>query len=165
MAIALASLSVALVTAIFVAFQAHLARKHNRLSVRSHLGMEIWEASKERRFTSEMRLFNKGLGPAIIKSHKVFFDDRLIGDSSNISQCRFEFDNIGNQFHIKGLGSSVFPKNTAMMAGDTRRLVSIDIPISENFSPKPYEDLIVRFTQISNMNACMDGNTNSIPEI
>jgi len=146
MAVAIASLFVALVAALFVAYQAHLTRDHNRLSVRPHLGIEVDGDQKNGRFMTTMRLYNNGLGPAIIKSHRVFFDKILIGDDTNVSKCRQAFQKVREKEMKRGsTRSSVFSKGSALRHNEERILFGIEVDLFEGFIRKEYEQIVARF--------------------
>lgn len=90
MIVALASAFVALCTAAFTAYQAYLSRRHNHLSVRPHLAQSFTKTDVRADGTVpiRMRIYNNGLGPAIIKSYKVYFDGNFLGDADNNENMR-----------------------------------------------------------------------------
>lgn len=57
-------------------WQAHIARKHNKLSVRPHLC--TWRNSDDNKGSFQVLLMNNGLGPAFIESFDVYLDGELI---------------------------------------------------------------------------------------
>lgn len=66
---------VALFAMIATAWQASIARKHNKLSVTPHI--TIWKHEDLQTLTYKFELINNGVGPAVIKSIRIVVDGQL----------------------------------------------------------------------------------------
>lgn len=76
------SITIAICAIAVAVSETYLTRKHNRLSVRPSLHFDIMHSKGELRVSIK----NKGLGPAIIKSFRVFFNgEELVGSAYEIA--------------------------------------------------------------------------------
>jgi hypothetical protein len=137
--IALASLVVALVTTLFVLYQASLSRIHNRLSVRPHLVVEIVAGGQKGDNAVELRVSNNGLGPAIIKNHNVYFDKQLVGGTQDIRACRTKFIEIIARLAPHSYSNTFFVKDAALLPGDHRKLIKLQL---KEVSRESYRELL-----------------------
>lgn len=77
-------LSIAGLAVVFTAWQAQIARKHSKISVMPHLHIEIGLADSG---GIQLSIANNGLGPAIVKSFRVYRGDNFVdlrGDSATV---------------------------------------------------------------------------------
>lgn len=74
----------ALVTAVW---SAGATRRHNRLSVKPHLAIATWATDSIQKWG--IVLSNDGLGPAVVRSYKIFIDGKEIPPSkwADIAAC------------------------------------------------------------------------------
>lgn len=80
-------LSIAGLAVIFTAWQAQIARKHSKISVMPHLHVEIGLAGSERGGGIHLSIANNGLGPAIVKSFRIYREGKSVdlrGSSDNV---------------------------------------------------------------------------------
>jgi hypothetical protein len=143
---------IALAATAFVAYQAWLTRKHNRLSVRPHLqthsDIQRGEAAGPNtidHYATELR--NAGLGPAIITKWRLFFDGK-----EQIAPTAKEIDNI-----VKGLMPNSLSITTyymgeehVMRSGDSQTLLAVKVP---SMSP---EQLIAFEAQLDRLNIVIE---------
>ena len=145
--IASCSMFISLSATIFIAYQAGLMRRHNMLSVKPLLAFEIFGGRGEKVKSINLKLFNKDLGPAIIKSHKIYFDKKEIADSINIKESRAKVSQalVEGNHDFLSQEKSILPQNTAILPGEERILIGLSIPVLEGTKLREIEELIARF--------------------
>lgn len=154
--IACVSMVVALVTALFTAYQAFLSRCHNRLSVRPAL--TLWTDEYEQDFVNHKTgradkyymlrcdLLNNGIGPAILKDYSVSFDGEKIGSSHDRRALEAAIqDKIDTEGGILKNSVSVFGLEYPFPAGDKKTLIEIGAPMHFDFDKKKYQDFLDKF--------------------
>ena len=95
----------------FTAFEVHMTRKHNRLSVRPNLSIKLTidKASNDSLHVFEYRLKNSGIGPGEIKKVEFFFKGKNIAHDFE-SMAHFlthQLDEIQDQYEAP-LGGAIF---------------------------------------------------------
>ena len=114
-------------------WQACITRSHNRLSVRPHL--TTWRHLDHANHSYSVDLINNGIGPAFVRSFKVFVDGHLIpGENYEPLQkaLKILFPQYEHSSHQSFLGDGY-----SMAANEVRPLLSVQF-IGPSF-PKPEE--------------------------
>lgn len=146
MTIAVAAVIIALLTALFTAYQAFLSRKHNRLSVKPHLTTWIDDSSDNKFYVIRCDLMNNGIGPAIIKKFEVFFEGEKIGDNQDRQALEAAIkEKIEAQSGIIRHSVSVLGKDFPFPSGSRITLLELHIANHIGFDKKPYQDFIDKF--------------------
>lgn len=110
--------------ATFTAYQAVLLRKHNRLSVKPHLCTWTHDDDSDKMYKIYFLLSNNGLGPAIIKSFKVYFDGERLGDHSNSKQLKSAInEKVQSQKEVLRHTVSVLGNDSAFPVGEKKTCV------------------------------------------
>jgi hypothetical protein len=137
---AISSATIALCALGITVWQARIARRHNKLSVRPHLTTRIDSDPTNHVYSAD--LLNKGIGPALIKSFSIFVDGCAVGGEESES--------------IKNAVEILFPKNvyalththvpvgSGLAANETIKLVSIQFAGQLVPSSKEVNDAIRR---------------------
>ena len=135
-AIPLLSLFVAFVALFVAIWQGVETRKHNHLSVIPHLDITIVSKEPESG-KGGVRIINDGVGPAIIRSVKMFWKDELIieDDESNYTKTKwlhlhkiFWPDNeIEANYLYPRPGAYIQPK---------RRIFALEVPVKQLHTPE-----------------------------
>lgn len=157
--IAAMAMLVALFTGTFIAYQAFLTRKHNRLSVKPHVTTWIDEDDAEGYYILRCDVMNNGLGPAIVRDYSVFYDGQKIGSSQNRKKLESAIEEkINAQPGIIRKTVTVIGKDFPFPAGEKQTLLQIQIPTHDQFDKKPYQNFVNRF-DANFTYECMYGKT------
>lgn len=105
-------------------FQAHIARTHNKLSVRPHVTHFTFRDKKPGQGILAFRLLNNGVGPAFIKSFQFFLDGELVTDPDKALFAVLH--NRNYNYSITTLG-----EDYAMPAGDSKDILIIVFPLKQ----------------------------------
>ena len=132
-----AAVIIALCALFYTAFQAHTTRKHNKLSVTPHITTFVYNHAKPGEGSLTSELTNNGLGPAVIKSFKIF----LNGTELNIQSS----EQAGKKLK-EILEGKVFDHSTTILnngyhvpAGEKRIIFAVRFPINEKQTVKDFQ--------------------------
>ena len=114
--IAIASVFIATCALLFTAWQGWETRKHNRLSVKPFLLSSGQELIKNDLCHVEFRLVNGGVGPAIIKSFTLLFDDEVVACNNHRAHNDFMEEKL--KFFIETVFYSMVPSNVIKVEKD-----------------------------------------------
>ncbi len=161
--IATASVVIAGCALLFTAWQGMETRKHNKLSVRPILTGETFDAErysveKDIRRVS-LEIINSGIGPAIIKSFVLIFDDEEIARNDVNAYCNFMKQKLRGMKGIKGvedidkLGLGFLMCGSVMKEGDRQMIWDIkyinkDDPQNDNIATLYKITLIVEYQSV-----------------
>ena len=161
--IAIASVFIATCALLFTAWQGWETRKHNKISVRPILTGETFDAErysveKDIRRVS-LEIINSGIGPAIIKSFVLIFDDEEIARNDVNAYCDFMKQKLRGMKGIKGvddidkLGLGFLMCGSVMKEGDKQMIWDIkyinkDDPQNDNIATLYKITLIVEYQSV-----------------
>lgn len=144
--IALASVVVAIVSAIFAAYQAFISRQHNRLSVRPHITTWADQTDEDKLYKIKFELINNGLGPAILKEINIFFEKKLIGNNKNRDDLEKSIlEILSKQPNISRRVVSMMGLDFPLPAGERQTLLEIHIPFSWDLKKDEYMAFLDKF--------------------
>lgn len=127
-------------------YQASIARRHNRLSVRPHLARFTYRDITPGRGVLAVRLLNKGIGPAFIKSFQILLDGVPITDPDEALSTVLA----GRKYnlHVTTLGDDY-----AMSAGEEKDLLILVLPLKGGETLEQVEEQIDRFDLVVKYNS------------
>lgn len=129
---------IALCALFYTAFQAHATRKHNKLSVKPHITTfsHNYMSPGQVELTSE--LMNNGLGPAVIKSYKIFQDEIEL-EIQNSAQVGEKLKEIlsGKTFDHT---ATIINHGYQVPAGEQRVIFSVTFPINESQTIEDFQE-------------------------
>ncbi len=136
----------AVVAIAFTGYQAILTRQHNRLSVKPHLNTWMDGNTDHKYHRLSCELINNGLGPAIIKDFKVYFDNKLIGSNQNIAELEKAMDEkIELCQNVLNKKISLIDSNHSLLSGDSKTLLEVSIPMYIGYDTKECEEYFNKF--------------------
>ena len=137
---------VALCALFIAAWQAWGTRRHNRLSVKPHLATWTNQDDSDGFYKVRFVLLNNGLGPAILKKFRVFFDGKRMGDSCDRAALENKVAEIlKQQPGIIRHTISVMGLDFPVPAGYQETLLEIQVPMTLQLDKKVYQDFLDRF--------------------
>ena len=148
MIIAMASAAIAMLTAIFVAYQAYLSRRHNRVSVRPLLSLRRnqYRSDADSVLNMEYTLENNGLGPAIIIDYEIFFEKNLIGSNKNVDDAKKSMVKIIREhFPRIEFQYAIIARNFVINNGSYRELLSLRPEFGHGFKKRDYMEFVEKF--------------------
>ena len=146
MIVAVVSLFVAVLAALFTAYQAIISRQHNKMSVRPYLTIDrtFW-LSRDGIYTARMTLENTGLGPAIVNCHKLFFDLNELGGSDELQICIDGIDGVFKKHRMSSFERYMFSSGQVIPPGKKTRILATNMEAATKETGKPLWVLIKRF--------------------
>lgn len=108
-------------------YQAALARKHNRLSVRPHLTRFTHRTTEPGKGVLSVDLINKGIGPAFISAFEVYLDDKPITDVKEAVNKILS----ARQYHQQ---ITSLTDDYALSAGELKSLLTIAVALQDGDS-------------------------------
>ncbi|ELE5026058.1 hypothetical protein RDG65_001326 [Vibrio fluvialis] len=120
----IASSIIALCALIFAIWQGLKQRKHDRLSVKPHIDIFEERNHLDENVSFALELQNNGLGPAIIKSHKVY--KREDEDDEYVEVEDFEND-LKKVFEIENIDTTEWHKDVGLSANTKHKYLAFNI--------------------------------------
>ena len=108
-------------------YQAALARKHNRLSVRPHLTRFTHRTTEPGKGVLSVDLINKGIGPAFISAFEVYLDGNPITDVKEAVNKILST----RQYHQQ---ITLLTDDYALSAGESKSLLTIAVALQDGDS-------------------------------
>lgn len=108
-------------------YQAALARKHNRLSVRPHLTRFTNLGTQPGKGVLSVDLINKGIGPAFISAFEVYLDDKPITDVKEAVNKMLS----ARQYHQQ---ITLLTDDYALSAGESKSLLKLVVALQDGDS-------------------------------
>lgn len=108
----------------FTAYQAHLSRVHNKLSVRPSLTTVVnTTTDKNNNIAHEATLINAGLGPAYIKSFQVLIDNKHVNCKTPLEIHNSIVSNFKKYSFINNACYYMVLRKQAVVASDERIVI------------------------------------------
>jgi len=116
---------IAIIALLLSIYQILISKKHNRISVNPKVSTFSDSKVIDKLFIMKVDIMNNGLGPAIIESFDVFYDDHLISSNDHEKLANFLREKFPQAIShtVSSLGV-----NYPMKAGEERKLVEIAVP-------------------------------------
>jgi hypothetical protein len=118
-------------------YQAVLARKHNRLSVRPHLTRFTNLSTQPGKGVLSVDLINKGIGPAFISAFEVYLDGNPITDVKETVNKMLST----RQYHQQ---ITLLTDDYALSAGESKSLLTIAVVLNDGESLDQIENELGR---------------------
>ena len=110
------ALDVALIALVFAVWQGWRIHKHNKLSVRPVLKIDVSNGARGDRGHYRLKLVNCGIGPAVIKDVKLLFAGYKISHNNVLDYKTFIHEKL-EKFAICEI-RSIMPKDVLVMGGE-----------------------------------------------
>ena len=128
---------------LFTAYQTHLSRKHNRLSVKPHITTFTNRLLNNTGGVLTVSVLNNGLGPAFVTGFTVYLDNNPI-DTKQPSEVEQRLSEVlgGPQFNFT---TTYFGTDYAMRANEDKVLLHVHFPALANADIEEVEKKLKRF--------------------